>query len=105
MPNIVLTMLTRRMRLKIIGGESGREHSSHLGSGEEDQGKMRDDPKQIAKNLVRKHGLHRARRIAVEGTAVAKEEDDNYGLSVWREVKVALVDEKTEDKIRLRTPS
>jgi hypothetical protein len=51
---------------------------------------VRDDPNEIAKNLVRKHGLNRARRIAIEGTAASKEEGDNYGLSVWREIKVAL---------------
>jgi hypothetical protein len=32
-------------------------------------------------------------RIAIEGTSAAKEEADNYGLSVWREVKVALTDD------------
>jgi hypothetical protein len=36
--------------------------------------------------------IYRARRIAVEGTAAAKEEGDNYGLSVWREIKVVLTD-------------
>jgi hypothetical protein len=32
---------------------------------------MRDDPKEIAKDLVREHGLDRARRIAPEGTSEA----------------------------------
>jgi len=45
---------------------------------------VRDDPREIANNLVRDHGLNRAYRIEVEGTAAAKEEADNYGLSVWR---------------------
>jgi hypothetical protein len=34
--------------------------------------------------------LDRARRIATEGTSEAKQEGDNYGLSVWREIKVVL---------------
>ena len=51
---------------------------------------MRDDPNEIARNLVREHGLDRARRIATEGTSEAKQEGDNYGLSVWREIKVVL---------------
>ena len=51
---------------------------------------MRDDPSEIAKNLIREHGLDRARKMATEGTSVAKQEGDNYGLSVWREIKVIL---------------
>jgi hypothetical protein len=45
---------------------------------------MRDDPREIAKNLAREHGLGRALRIAVEGIATSKEEGHSYGLSVWR---------------------
>jgi hypothetical protein len=44
---------------------------------------MRDNPREIAKNLVLEHGLGRALRIAVEGTATSKEEGHSYGLSVW----------------------
>jgi hypothetical protein len=58
---------------------------------------MRDDSREIAKNLVREHGLSRARRIAVEGTATSKEEGDNYGLSVWRQIKREL-NERTNEK-------
>jgi hypothetical protein len=50
----------------------------------------KDNPNETAKNLIRKHGLDRARRIAIEGTSTAKQEGDNYGLSVWREIKVIL---------------
>jgi hypothetical protein len=51
---------------------------------------MRDDPKEIAKNLVRDHGLDSARQIATKGISETKQEGDNYGLSVWREIKVIL---------------
>jgi hypothetical protein len=58
---------------------------------------MRDDPREIAKNLIQEHGLNHARRIAVKGTSTAKEEGDNYGLSVWREIKRDL-NERTSEK-------
>ncbi len=48
---------------------------------------MSDDPKHIANDLIREHGLKDAlAKVAVEITT-AHQERDNYALSVWREVK------------------
>lgn len=51
-----------------------------------------DDPHQIAEYLIQEHGLERAYSSAMEGAAQAQKERDNYGLSVWREVKRILRD-------------
>ncbi len=48
---------------------------------------LRDDPQAIAEHPVQEHGLERALDLAPEGTTAAHERGDNYGLSVWREVK------------------
>ncbi len=48
---------------------------------------LRDDPHVIAEYLVQEHGLERALDEAIGGTTAAQEQGDNYGLSVWREVK------------------
>ncbi len=57
---------------------------------------MPDDPKQIANDLIREHGLNDALARAMAGTATAHQEGDNYALSVWREVKRSL-QERTEN--------
>ena len=59
---------------------------------------MPDDPNQIADHLVQKHGLEGAVNAAIEATATAYRENDNYGLSVWREVKVILRDRQDGEK-------
>ena len=46
-----------------------------------------DDPQAIAEHLVQEHGLGGALDRATEGTTAARERGDNYGLSVWRDVK------------------
>ena len=46
-----------------------------------------DDPHTIAERLVAELGLDDAVIIAVEGTTEAQQSDDNYSLSIWREVK------------------
>ncbi len=48
---------------------------------------LRDDPHVIAEYLVQERGLERALDRATEGTTAAQEQGDNYGLSVWRELK------------------
>jgi hypothetical protein len=48
---------------------------------------MPDDPKHIANDLIREHGLNDALTRAMAETTTAHEEGDNYALSVWREVK------------------
>ncbi|MEK9673910.1 MAG: hypothetical protein VW268_15640 [Rhodospirillaceae bacterium] len=49
-----------------------------------------DDPKEIATYLIQEYGLDAALQAAVKGTTMAHIEDDNYSLSIWREVKVIL---------------
>jgi len=56
--------------------------------------KMSDDPRQIAASLVQEHGLDIALNKAIEGATAAQERGDNYDLSVWREVKRMLRDQK-----------
>jgi hypothetical protein len=46
-----------------------------------------DDPKKIAGELVQEHGVDRATKIAIENIADAKEDYDNYRLSIWRQVR------------------
>ncbi len=56
---------------------------------------MPEDPKQIANDLIREHGLNDALARVVAEIATAHEEGDNYALSVLREVKRTL-QERTE---------
>ncbi len=56
---------------------------------------MPDDPKQIAKFLIREHGLDDALARVVAEIATAHQEGDNYALSVLREVK-RILHERTE---------
>ena len=58
---------------------------------------LRDDPQTIAEHLVQDHGLERALDRATEGTTAARERGDNYGLSVWREVKRLLRERGHDD--------
>jgi hypothetical protein len=60
---------------------------------------MSDDSHQIAKNLVQEHGLDRALQKAIEGAIAAQEEGGYYDLSVWREVKLILRDQKSGTRI------
>ena len=53
---------------------------------------MPTTPKQTANDLEAKHGLSEAMSIALNGTVEASRVEDNYTLSVWREVKAALRD-------------
>ena len=53
---------------------------------------MKDNPIQIANNLIAQHGVDGALASVREGIATAHAEGDNYGLSVWREVRRALRD-------------
>jgi len=53
---------------------------------------MRDNPDQLASHLIEQHGIEGALTAAIEGIAAAHASGDNYGLSVWREVRRALRD-------------
>jgi hypothetical protein len=51
---------------------------------------VRDGPHDIAEQLVQEHGIDLALEQATEGISTAHEQGDNYGLSVWREVRQML---------------
>ena len=48
---------------------------------------MRYDPHSISEHLVQEHGLDGAAERVTEGLFAAHERGDNYGLSIWREVR------------------
>ena len=48
---------------------------------------MRGTAQEIADFLIREHGPDRAMDAAIEGVAAAHNSDDNYQLSIWRQVK------------------
>lgn len=48
---------------------------------------MVDDPKKITDDLVQEHGIDHAVKIVIENVSNAKSADDNYKLSIWREVR------------------
>jgi hypothetical protein len=48
---------------------------------------MREDPQTIAAWLVQQHGLENARVEVLASVMQAHEQEDNYALSVWRDVK------------------
>ena len=48
---------------------------------------MPDDPHELANSLVQEHGLDGALDRAVAETTTANQRQDNYTLSIWREVK------------------
>jgi hypothetical protein len=51
---------------------------------------VRDNPKEIADQLVKEHGLDKALTVVAEGKTEAIRSGQNYTLSIWREVKVFL---------------
>jgi hypothetical protein len=63
--------------------------------------KQKDDPQETADYLLKKHGQHEAYAIALQGAVDAQESDDNYSLSVWRDVKRLLA---TEQSISEKVP-
>ncbi len=58
---------------------------------------MNDDPHQIAGYLVEEHGAEGALAAVREAIAAAHADNDNYRLSIWREVRRALRDMPKED--------
>ena len=50
----------------------------------------RDDPSLIADWLIEEHGADGAKQAALDGVLLAQNVGDNYGLSVWREVRQIL---------------
>jgi hypothetical protein len=48
---------------------------------------MSNDLNDIVKFLVQEHGIEFALERASEGVIAAQDQGDNYGLSVWREVR------------------
>ncbi len=47
-------------------------------------------PDKMADDLVQKQGADRAVEIAIENISEAKAAQDNYSLSIWREVRALL---------------
>ena len=48
---------------------------------------MQRDPSEIAASLNHEHGKGAAMRLALEETIKAQSDNDNYSLSIWRDVK------------------
>ena len=48
---------------------------------------MRRDPSEIATSLIHEHGKVAAMQLALKETIKAQNENDNYSLSIWRDVK------------------
>ena len=55
---------------------------------------MRDNPNQIADSLAEQHGIEGALKTARAGIAAAHTSGDNYGLSIWRDVRRVLTDKQ-----------
>ena len=51
---------------------------------------MNDNPSEIADHLIQVHGLDGARQSARDGITAAQADEDNYSLSVWREIRRAV---------------
>jgi len=51
---------------------------------------MRDDPQSIAKELISERGPEGAVETVRAAIAAAHTNGDNYGLSIWREVRLAV---------------
>jgi hypothetical protein len=59
---------------------------------------MRDNPQRIANFMIEELGPERAFQSAMEGAAAAHQQQDNYALSVWREVKLIIGESKQRKK-------
>jgi hypothetical protein len=55
---------------------------------------MTNDPNIIADQMTQEYGLDGAIQAALEATQASLNAQDNYSLSVWREVKRVLKDRK-----------
>jgi len=55
---------------------------------------MNDDPSQIADHLIEQHSVDGALEMVREGIATAHANEDNYRLSVWRDVRRILQDRR-----------
>ena len=51
---------------------------------------MSENAEEIADYLVSEQSLKEAIEVALNGTVEATNADDNYSLSIWREVKAIL---------------
>jgi hypothetical protein len=51
---------------------------------------MNDDPRQIADNFIKLHGVDGALKAVSEEIAAVHAKGDNYRLSIWRETKQIL---------------
>ena len=60
---------------------------------------MRINAEDITTQLLEEHGLHEAYQVALKGAAEAVKTNDNYSLSVMREVKATISNKITEQII------
>lgn len=65
--------------------------------GREEKPVMADDPNEIADYLIEELSLERAIKTATEGAAEAQSREENYDLSVWREVRRVLRERKSSE--------
>ena len=56
---------------------------------------MQRDPSEIATSLIHEHGKGAALRLALEEIIKAQSDNDNYSLSIWRDVKRILRENRT----------
>ena len=61
---------------------------------------MRINAVDITFQLIEEHGLQEAYQMALKGAAEALKSDDNYSLSVMREIKACLRS-KIDEQIKL----
>ena len=58
---------------------------------------MQDDPQSIAKQLISERGPEGAVEMVRAAIAEAHTSGDNYGLSIWREVRLAVRNHPVEE--------
>jgi hypothetical protein len=51
---------------------------------------MIENPNNFADHLIELHGFDGARQTARDGITTAQVEEDNYTLSIWREIRRAI---------------
>ena len=56
---------------------------------------LKDDPSDISEYLIQENGIDGAFQKASDGIMKSQKDDDNYALSVWREVKTILRNKKS----------
>lgn len=58
---------------------------------------MRDDPREIASYLIQEYGMDGAIAAATEEIRTSQRPGEFYGLSIWREVRLVLREQRQGD--------